>query len=190
MGDSLRQRIRKRVPANVSVIKVRETLRLLLADRGLREVARPSVFRTARRYPYRGRGRMLRALGPDLASMTTWSAVDTELHGEMAEISSYRKRILPSPEGIESQSYPATRELSLGNFGEEAEPHCRKSSLLAGNFCTGRQSTEKIRQSSDQGGRISLRATGVFSSNSSSDGKVFKQHSCRYIWVCDRHSRR
>ena len=42
---------------------------------------------------------------------------------KLIEISSYRKRILPSPEGIESQSYgyPGMRELSLENFGKEAE---------------------------------------------------------------------
>lgn len=39
------------------------------------------------------------------------------------EISSYRKRILPSPKGIESQSYgyPGIWELSPEDFGEEAE---------------------------------------------------------------------
>jgi hypothetical protein len=42
---------------------------------------------------------------------------------KLIEISSYRKRILPSPEGIESQSFPfpSMRELSFGNFGEGAE---------------------------------------------------------------------
>lgn len=40
---------------------------------------------------------------------------------KLIEVSSYRKRILPSPEGIESQSFPTLRELSFGNFGEEAE---------------------------------------------------------------------
>src|SRR6201999_4125720 len=40
---------------------------------------------------------------------------------EFIEISSYRKRILPSPEGIDSPSYPAMRELSSGNFGRETE---------------------------------------------------------------------
>ena len=45
------------------------------------------------RYPYRGRRRMLRALGPNLASMTTWSAVDTELHGEMAEVFNRTPRV-------------------------------------------------------------------------------------------------
>lgn len=44
------------------------------------------VLRQIRRYPYRGRRRMVGMLGPDLASMTLWSAVDPELHGDMAEI--------------------------------------------------------------------------------------------------------
>jgi hypothetical protein len=41
---------------------------------------------------------------------------------EFIEISSYRKRLLPCPEGIESQSfgYPTMRELSFENFGKEA----------------------------------------------------------------------
>lgn len=40
---------------------------------------------------------------------------------KLIEISSYRKRILPSSEGIESRSYPTMRELSLRKFGKEAE---------------------------------------------------------------------
>lgn len=40
---------------------------------------------------------------------------------EFIEICSYRKRILPSPEGIESRIYPTMRELSLGDFGTEPE---------------------------------------------------------------------
>jgi hypothetical protein len=39
---------------------------------------------------------------------------------ELIEISSYRKRILPSSEGIESQ-FPPLRELSFDNFEKEAE---------------------------------------------------------------------
>jgi len=37
------------------------------------------------------------------------------------EISAYRKRILPSPEGIESPSYPTMRELSFEDFENETE---------------------------------------------------------------------
>ncbi|WP_131806016.1 hypothetical protein [Mycobacterium alsense] len=42
---------------------------------------------------------------------------------ELIEISSYRKRILSSPVGVESKSYgyPGVRELSLENFENEAE---------------------------------------------------------------------
>jgi hypothetical protein len=40
---------------------------------------------------------------------------------KLIEISSYRKRILPSPVGIESRLYPTMRELSLGNVVEGAE---------------------------------------------------------------------
>jgi hypothetical protein len=64
MSDSLWRRIRKGVPANMSVIEVRDIPRQWLVR--LREVARLSVSQIARRYPrhpYRGRGRMLRAFG-------------------------------------------------------------------------------------------------------------------------------
>lgn len=40
---------------------------------------------------------------------------------DLIEISTYRKRTLPSPQGIESQIYPTMRELSLENFEKEAE---------------------------------------------------------------------
>lgn len=40
---------------------------------------------------------------------------------ELIEVCSYRKRILPSPEGIESRIYPTMRELTLQDFGKEAE---------------------------------------------------------------------
>lgn len=39
----------------------------------------------------------------------------------LIEVSSYRKRTLPSPEGKEAHAYPTMRELSLENFGKEAE---------------------------------------------------------------------
>lgn len=73
------------------------------------------------RYPYRGRGRMLRALGPDLASMTTWSAVDTELHGEMAEVFNRTPRVhklahyLPIYESVVDRTRPI-RMLEIGDF--------------------------------------------------------------------------
>ena len=90
----------------------------------LREVARYLVSHIARRYPrypYRGRGRMLRALGPDLASMTTWSAVDTELHGEMAEVFNRTPRVhklahyLPIYESVVDRTTPI-RMLQIGSF--------------------------------------------------------------------------
>src|SRR5258705_9281296 len=40
---------------------------------------------------------------------------------KLIEISSYRKRILPSPRGIESQSFPTMRELSFADFRDDAE---------------------------------------------------------------------
>jgi SAM-dependent methyltransferase len=121
MGDSLGRRIGKRLPANVSVIEVREILRQFLTRRGLRKAARPSGSRNVLRYPYRGRRRMLRALGPDLASMTTWSAVDTELHGEMAEVFNRTPRVhklahyLPIYESVVDRTR-AIRMLEFGSF--------------------------------------------------------------------------
>ncbi|OBI41721.1 hypothetical protein A5707_06945 [Mycobacterium kyorinense] len=40
---------------------------------------------------------------------------------ELTEMCAYRKRILPSPEGIESRIYPTMRELSLNDFGRKAD---------------------------------------------------------------------
>jgi predicted O-methyltransferase YrrM len=124
MGDPLWRRIRMRMPANMSVIEVRDILRQWLVGARLREVARLSVSHIARRYPrhpYRGRGRMLRALGPDLASMTTWSAVDTELQGEMAEVFNRTPRVhkfahyLPIYESVVDRTRPI-RMLEIGDF--------------------------------------------------------------------------
>jgi predicted O-methyltransferase YrrM len=121
MGDSLGRRIGKRLPANVSVIEVEEMLRQLLASRGLRKVAQPSVRRTVLRYPYRRRGRMLRTLGADLASMTTWTAVDTEFHGEMAAVFKRTPRVhkaahyLPIYEAVVDRTRPI-RMLEIGDF--------------------------------------------------------------------------
>jgi hypothetical protein len=124
MSDPLWRRIRNRVPANVSVIEVRDILRQWLVGPRLREVARLAVSHIARRYPryrYRGRGRMLRALGPDLASMTTWSAVDSELHGELAEVFNRTPRVhtlahlLPIYESVVDRTRPI-RMLEIGDF--------------------------------------------------------------------------
>ncbi|WP_156425628.1 MULTISPECIES: hypothetical protein [unclassified Mycobacterium] len=40
---------------------------------------------------------------------------------DFIEISNYRKRILPSAEGLESYKFPTLRELNLENFGRAAE---------------------------------------------------------------------
>jgi hypothetical protein len=40
----------------------------------------------SRRYPYRGRGEMLKAIGPDLAQPTTWRRSEIPPRGELAEI--------------------------------------------------------------------------------------------------------
>lgn len=87
MNDSRGQRIRGRTPTKSSAIRAREILAVL------RELVRPTVSPMARRFPYRGRAKTLRVLGPDLASMSTWSAVETDLHGEMAEIFSRTPRV-------------------------------------------------------------------------------------------------
>lgn len=95
MSASLRRRIRKRVPTK--------------------------FFHIVWRYPYRGRGRMLRALGPGLASMTTWSAVDSELGGEMAEVFNRTPKVrkfahyLPIYESVVDRARPV-RMLEIGDF--------------------------------------------------------------------------
>ena len=64
---------------------------------------------------------MLRALGPDLASMTTWSAVATELNGEMAEVINRTARVhklahyLPVCESVVEGARPI-RMLEIGSF--------------------------------------------------------------------------
>ncbi|MCV7298516.1 class I SAM-dependent methyltransferase [Mycobacterium barrassiae] len=64
---------------------------------------------------------MLTALGPDLASMTTWSAVDTELHGELAEVFNQTPRVhkfahyLPIYESVLDRTRPI-RMLEIGSF--------------------------------------------------------------------------
>lgn len=81
----------------------------------------PQIVRRYPRHPYRGRSKMLRALGPNLASMTTWSAVDTELRGEMAEVFNRTPRIhklahyLPIYESVVDRTRPV-RMLQIGSF--------------------------------------------------------------------------
>lgn len=64
---------------------------------------------------------MSRALGRDLASVTTWSTVDTELHGEAAEVIDRAPRVhklphyLPIFEGTGIRTSPI-RMLELGSF--------------------------------------------------------------------------
>lgn len=64
---------------------------------------------------------MLRALGRDLASVTTWSTVDTELHSEMAEVIDRAPRVhklshyLPIYEGSDIRTSPI-RMLEIGSF--------------------------------------------------------------------------
>lgn len=76
-----------------------------------------------RRNPYRGRDTMLSALGPDLASMTSWSAVDSEVDGELAEVFNRTPRVhkfahyLPIYESLLDRTRPI-RMLEIGSFYE------------------------------------------------------------------------
>lgn len=75
----------------------------------------------ARRSRYRGRTRMLRNLGADLASTTTWSAVDTELHTEITEVIERTPRVHQLPdhwriyESVVDRTRPV-RLLEIGGF--------------------------------------------------------------------------
>lgn len=75
----------------------------------------------ARRNRYGGVRRMLRALGRDVASVTTWSTLDTVLHGEMAEVIDRTPRVHKLPhyspihECAAIQSSPI-RMLEIGSF--------------------------------------------------------------------------
>jgi hypothetical protein len=79
---------------------------------------RPFLYR---RYPYRGRRRMLRALGADLAAMTVWPAADTPLHGELAAVFNRAPGVhksahyLPVYEAVLDRSKPI-RMLEIGVF--------------------------------------------------------------------------
>jgi hypothetical protein len=74
-----------------------------------------------RRYPYRGRRQMLRALGPGLAAMTAWPAADTPLHGDLAAVFNCTPNVhklahyLPVYEGVLDRSRPI-RMLEIGVF--------------------------------------------------------------------------
>jgi hypothetical protein len=75
----------------------------------------------APRNRYGGIRRMSRALGRDLASVTTWSTVDTELHGGMAEVIDRTPRVhrlphyLPMYERTAIRT-DAVRMLEIGSF--------------------------------------------------------------------------
>jgi hypothetical protein len=125
------------------------------------------------RYPYLGRRRMLRTLGPDLASMTTWSAVDTELHGEMAEIFNRTPRVqklahyLPIYESVVDRTKPI-RMLQIGSFYgcslEMWQEYLHPDSLIVGIDINS-----KLLKISDSGG-IHVRLGGE--ENASFLGKV------------------
>ena len=75
----------------------------------------------ARRDRCRGRRRTLRTLGPETAAMTTWSAVETELHGEAAEVVNRTPRVhelphdLPTHESAVDRTRPI-QVLEIGSF--------------------------------------------------------------------------
>lgn len=120
----------------MSVTQIRDYLRLTLAGRGLREVARPPAFRIPWRYPYRGREAMLRALGPELAAMTTWTAADSEPRGEkLGPRSPTLLRHLPVRESVVDRARPI-RMLVIGGFYGGALPawqeYLHADSLIVG----------------------------------------------------------
>ncbi|MFV9635278.1 hypothetical protein [Mycobacterium neumannii] len=79
----------------------------------------------ARRNRYGGVRRMSRALGRDLASVTTWSTVDTELHCDMADIIDRIPRVhtLPHYSPIFENAVFRTspiRMLEIGSFHSDS----------------------------------------------------------------------
>lgn len=84
---------------------------------------------------------MLRALGQDLASMTTWSAVDTELYGEVAEVIDHTPRVhesahyLPIYESVLDRTRPL-RMLEIGSFYDDSlqmwREYLNRDSLIVG----------------------------------------------------------
>ncbi|MGV0715201.1 hypothetical protein ABQE93_07340 [Mycolicibacterium sp. XJ662] len=73
----------------------------------------------ARRNRYRGRDRMLKSLAADIASTTTWSAVDTRLHREMAEVVDRTPRVhnLPDHLSVYESVVDRTRPIRLLEVG-------------------------------------------------------------------------
>lgn len=84
---------------------------------------------------------MLRALGPGLASMTTWSVVDTELPGAMAEVVDRTPRVhevphhLPIYESVVDRTRPI-RMLEIGDiYGDSLQmwqQYLHPDSLIVG----------------------------------------------------------
>jgi hypothetical protein len=80
---------------------------------------------SALRHPFRGRRRMLRTLGPDLAVMTAWSTTDAELQSEMIEAFNDTQQIgklahyLPIYESVIDRTKPI-RMLKIGSFYTES----------------------------------------------------------------------
>lgn len=70
---------------------------------------------------------MLRALGPDLGAMTTWSAVDPDLRGEMAETLNRAPKVrkfahyVPIYESVVDRTRPI-RMLQIGDFYKDSLP--------------------------------------------------------------------
>jgi hypothetical protein len=100
-------------------VKMKQRLRQLLnAVNLVPSRQKPFLYR---RYPYRGRRRMLRALGPELAAMTVWPAADTPLHGDLAAVFNRTPGVhklahyLPVYEAVLDRSRPI-RRLEIGVF--------------------------------------------------------------------------
>lgn len=84
---------------------------------------------------------MLRTLGPELAAMTTWSVVDTELPGAMAEVVDRTPRVhkvphyLPIYESVVERTEPI-RMLEIGNiYGDSLQmwqKYLHPDSLIVG----------------------------------------------------------
>jgi hypothetical protein len=95
----------------------------------------------ARPYRRRARGKMLKALRPELASITAWSAVDTELRAEMAEVTERTPRVHPMPqyapiyESVIDRARPI-RMLEIGSFYEDSvrrwQQYLHPDSLIVG----------------------------------------------------------
>lgn len=89
----------------------------------------------------RVRVKMMRKLRPELAAITAWSVVDTELRGEMAEVAERTPRVHPLPqyapiyEPVVDRSRPI-RMLEIGSFYEDSvhrwQQYLHPGSLVVG----------------------------------------------------------